>query len=113
MNLPFRSLTFRVVAAVALILAAAGGIIGAALYRSIRHAVIEEAESKLRQRIAWLQVSVEIGDEGNLEFEPKQALSSLPPHWRIATAQGRVLWESQWNVEDGAFMAKSKPTVLG
>ncbi|HLX59860.1 MAG TPA: ATP-binding protein [Planctomycetota bacterium] len=113
MKLPFKSLTTRIVCAVALILAAAGGVIGTALYRSFRHAETEELKAALSRRLTWLQASVELDEEGNLEVEPRQPLASLPQHWRVTLPDGRMLWQYQWDSEDSPFMSKTVTLVLG
>lgn len=108
-----KSLSARIVCAVAAILALAGLLIGAALYRSVKHSVSEELESRLYQRIAWLSASAELDDEGKLEFEPRHPGSVLPQHWQIWTRDGKVLWQSQWEETPAPFQTKFKSIVLG
>jgi signal transduction histidine kinase len=113
MNRPFNSITARVVCAVAVILAIAGCLIGVALYRNVSHSAQEETRAQLNQRIGLLQASVELDEEGNLEFEPKQTLTAMPERWRIATADGKVLWASQWDLDSSSFVTQTKTILLG
>lgn len=113
MKLPFNSLTTRIVCAVALILSLAGVVIGVALYRNVQHSEMEELKANFGKRLTWLQASVELDEEGNLEVEPRQPMSSLPQHWRVTLPDGRVLWQYQWEADDSPFIAKTITLVLG
>lgn len=77
------------------ILTLAGALTGVAVYHTVRESVRDELKSRLRQRLSWLQNSIEL-DEDKLDFEPK-LISNAPDKYRISTADGKVLWEQNWN----------------
>ena len=116
MTVPFNSIVFRIVGAVALVLALAGTLIGWALYRNVRHSIHEEMETKLSARLAWIQGALDL-DDGRLDFEPKVPQSRIPQDWRVETTDGKLLWTlpgtAPWSEADAAFEYESKLVELG
>ena len=91
----FNSLSVRLTCAMTAILMLAGALTGVAVYRTVRESVRDEFKSRLKQRLSWLQNSIEL-DEDKLDFEPK-LMSNAPDKFSISTSDGKVLWEQNWN----------------
>ncbi|MEI6232487.1 MAG: ATP-binding protein [Planctomycetota bacterium] len=110
------SLTHRITCVVALMLTLAGALFGWTFYSTLRHSIHEELKSVLNQRITWLRSSLELDDEGKLEFEFKGIRTKIPQNWRVATSDGRVLWslpDSQVWSDDTSFLSVTKLIDVG
>lgn len=82
------------------VLGVCGLFAGYGFHQSVQRSLNSELEGRLDARIAWIEASLE-HDEAELELEPMRPASNAAEHWRVSTADGRLLWSSVSPVDEG------------
>ncbi len=106
------SLSARISLVVAALLISAGLVTGYAIFRSVQHSLLQDVDSHISERIAWIEASIEL-EHGRLEFEPNQAHLESNVAWQVSLRDGRVLWSENWSTHTHKTTTRSNLIVLG
>lgn len=106
------SLALRISLATAAILLFAGMFAGAAIFHTVQHSLHQDLESKINERLEWIEASIEL-EKGRLEFEPNQAHFESDVSWQVTFLDGQVLWSENWQEHAHKTTTKTRPITVG